>query len=207
MAVEKLSLVDDVGQTSEAVSPVSAGGGRWRFHSEAGAARVYENLRAMPRAWLARETISLSPEEILRAIKTSRLPDGREFDPARTALVEEASGFTRQEPDAQSGAEVVYLSDTVIEVRTSSTVPAFLVTSDPYYPGWQASIDGEPARLLRTDYAIRGVILPAGSHRVRFEFRPRTFCYGALIAALSFAALLVIFSKPIIRAARGGNPA
>lgn len=194
LTVEKVSLVDDAGKTVEAVSPLSAEGGGFRFHAEAGGALVYENTRAMPRAWLARETVSLAPVDVLKSVKTSRLPDGREFDPARTALLEEPSPLQRQgDADAAAHARVTRLSGTFMEVETSSAAPAFLVTSDAYYPGWEATLDGsERLRLLRADYALRGVAVPAGRHVVRFDFRPKSFYFGAILSALALAALAAL---------------
>jgi len=79
-----------------------------------------------------------------------------------------------------------------MEVRTKSTRAGFLVTSDAYYPGWRASIDGRDAWLYRADYAIRGVMVPAGEHTVRFEYRPRSFYLGAAISLISILLLIAL---------------
>lgn len=200
IVVQKVSLVDDATGESYAFDPEYMDNSRFRLVDETGQTRVYENLRAMPRAWLAREALALPmPEDALAAIKTSKLPDGRDFDPARTVLVEEPLSLdappTEQQADAASSAEIASLSETMMEVRTRSSAPAVLVTSDPFYPGWEASIDGQPARLFRADYALRAVAVPAGEHLVRFEFRPRSFYYGAVISLISLAALAALFFK------------
>ncbi len=44
--------------------------------------------------------------------------------------------------------------------------------SETYYPGWKAWLDDQPVPIYSTDIALRGVIVPAGAHRVRMEFRP-----------------------------------
>ena len=41
-----------------------------------------------------------------------------------------------------------------------------LVFSEVYYPGWQAAIDGAPARLLRADGILMALALPKGRHAV-----------------------------------------
>ena len=79
-----------------------------------------------------------------------------------------------------------------MEVRTSSATAAFLVTSDAFYPGWRASLDGQEATLYRADYAIRGVMLPPGEHTVSFDYNPRRFYLGAGISVLSLLALGVL---------------
>jgi uncharacterized membrane protein YfhO len=76
-----------------------------------------------------------------------------------------------------------------MEVETVSQAPAFLVTSDVYYPGWQATIDGEYAQLFQTNYALRGLPVPAGTHTIRFDFKPLSLHQGA---SISVASLLLL---------------
>jgi hypothetical protein len=194
ISIEKISLIDEATNNSEAINPLSVEGSQWRFVADAGRARIYENPRAMPRAWLVPEVLNLKPEDVLIAIKQSRLPDGRQFDPARTALLEEPLSLSSQNVDPAASAQITQFSNTLMEVQTSSVSPSFLVTSDVYYPGWQATLDGAPIKLFRANYALRGVQVPAGNHVVRFEYTPKTFYYGAAISALSLVALAGLLS-------------
>jgi len=186
--LEKLSLIDEA-KTSHPIDPALIDSDEWRLVEEAGAARVYENLRAMPRAWLANEVVSVNPDQALDAIKTGRLPDGRSFDPARTALVEAPVVLNSQSVDSRASATIAALSGNHMEVRTSSANAAVLITSDAFYPGWRASVDRQEATLYRVDYAIRGVMLPPGPHTVTFDYRPRRFYPGVVASVLSLLAL------------------
>ena len=154
--LDKLSLIDEPNGTSYPIDPASIDSNRWRLVEENESARVYENLRALPRAWLANEVVNVIPEQALKTVKTGKLPDGRGFDPKRTALVEAPITLNSPNVDGNRSAAIAALSDTHMEVRTSSTTASFLITSDAYYPGWHASIDGREATLYRADYAIRG---------------------------------------------------
>jgi hypothetical protein len=194
ISIEKISLFDEGANNSEAISPLSVQGSRWRFVAQAGEARIYENARALPRAWLVPEALTLKPEDILKTIKTSRLPDGREFDPARIALLEEPLTLPAQDLDPAASAQITQFTNRLMEVQTSSVSPSFLVTSDVYYPGWQVTIDGAPIQLFRANYALRGVQVPAGRHVLRFEYTPKTFYYGAAISTLSLIALALFLS-------------
>ena len=202
LVVQKLSLINDSTHTAYAFNPEYLDSSRWRLVDETDRVRLYENLRAMPRAWLAYEAAVVKPEEALQAIESSKLPDGRELDLTRTALVEEPLSLSSQEVDPNAAVQVLSVSDNTMEVRTSSASPSILVTSDAYYPGWSVSVDGQRAHLFRADYAIRGVQLPAGQHLVRFEFRPRSFYYGVVVSVISLLALLVIVSRALILTAR-----
>jgi hypothetical protein len=161
-------------------------GGRWERCQDLGEAVVFRNRRAMPRAWLTPEVTALSADQVRRTIQEGYLPDGRPYDPWRTALVEAPVPFP---PGGGGEARVTRLDDTRVEVEARCDAPAFLVLSDVYYPGWVAEVNGRAAALYRTDYVLRGVALPAGVSRVVFEFRPWSFRGGA---AVTCAALLVV---------------
>jgi len=203
--LDKLSLVDEQTGTSTPIDS-AASDSRWRLVEENERARVYENLRAMPRAWLVPEVVNVNPHQALDAIKTGRLPDGRGFDPNQTALIEAPLVLNPQDTDAGASATIASLSATQMEVRTKSTRAAFLVTSDAYYPGWRASIDGRDVWLYRADYAIRGVLVPEGEHTVRFDYRPRSFYLGAGISLSSMLLLIAIaVGARFFRAGVGGT--
>lgn len=197
MILEKVSLINDSTKSSKPISALLSNTNNWHPVEETDEALIYENLRVLPRAWLVEEVATVKPEEALSSIKTSKMADGRTFDPSKIALIEEPLAFEPQQADAKPLAEVANLSDTTMEVRTASTSQSFLVTSDPYYPGWQVSIDGQPAHLFQADYALRGVQLPPGQHLVRFEFSPSSFYYGAVISAIALLVLLALISKPL----------
>lgn len=166
--------------------------GRWREVEQIGQTTVLENLHAMPRAWMVRQVITVAPDQILTAIRTSRLPDGRPFDPALTALVAEPLKLEGAR-DPVGTVRILNIQDTAMELETHCAQPSFLVTSDMYYPGWRAWVDGERVTIYRADYALRGVMLPAGDHHVRFAFRPMSLSWGIAISALALIALGAVF--------------
>ncbi len=78
-----------------------------------------------------------------------------------------------------------------------------VVFSEVYYPGWSATIDGQPAELGRVNYILRALNVKAGKHEVVLEFHPssigttETIAYVALVALLLAicAALFVEWKK------------
>jgi len=76
---------------------------------------------------------------------------------------------------APGEVQVVSYAANRIRLRTRSAGDGFLVAGDTWYPGWEATIDGHPARLYPADVAFRGLQVPAGDHRVEMRFAPR-FC-------------------------------
>lgn len=77
-----------------------------------------------------------------------------------------------------------------VEARCTSA--GYLVRREAFYPGWQASVDGRPETIARTDGLFQGVALPAGSHTVHFSYRPTHFWW---ILASLVAGLLAIASN------------
>ena len=55
---------------------------------------------------------------------------------------------------------------------TTSTTAAVLLVHDLYYPGWVAEVDGKQTPIVRADLLFRAVRVPAGTHRVTFNFTP-----------------------------------
>ena len=193
IALHKISFLDDKTNMSFPVSAINSAlsdKNHWRHVEDFGETAVYENLRAMPRTWLVPQVISLKPEQILKAIQTSFLPSGGTFNPHQMALVEEPLGFQVSQPDPFTKAMVVKEKQTSIELVTSSVTPSFLVLSDVNYPGWKATIDGQPVHIFQTNYLLRGIVVPAGGHTVRFEFHPKSFYLGAGISILSAIFLI-----------------
>lgn len=173
---------------------------KWRELERLGSGAMYENKNALPRTWLVSNVVKLEPEEIIKSIHTSRLPNGEIYQPEKTALVEEDdpsfNTLRLMSSSISSGkAEVLKITDTKAEIQTDSISPAFLVLSDVNYPGWQAWIDGQPTKIFQTNYVQRGVNIPAGKHTVRFEFHPLSFNMGAGIAAASIVGGLYSLTK------------
>lgn len=202
ITVNKLSLVDDESGRSFPLSLQNtdlSDNLRWYHVNDIDWTRIYENLRAMPRAWLVSEVIAANAKAIRRAVQTSRLPDGRTFVPGKTALVEEPLTFHGSDIDPSGKVEIQQVSETLVELRTDSVAPAFLVLSDIYYPGWRVAIDGNETRLFQTNYVLRGVMVPAGTHNVRFEYGPISFCMGLAVSLLALFGMIVGLTVPAIK--------
>lgn len=205
VSVSKLTLKDTLNNTTFSIDPIAdtlADRSRWRNVEEGAQTAVYENLRAMPRAWLASQVLSLRPEEILTSIKNGKLPNGETFDPQNVALVEEAIDFQAKEPDQDRWVKVIKVNDTSIEMVTHSKSDAFLVLSDANYPGWKATVDGDPVQVFQTDYVIRGIKLPAGAHYVRFAMHPLSFYVGAGISGAVLLLLLGLLFRSRLKSKR-----
>lgn len=75
--------------------------------------------------------------------------------------------------------------------RTESKEPALAVLSEIYYPhGWKATIDGQRVDIVRANYVLRAIAIPAGEHRLELSFEPDSIHRTERIAYVMFYLLV-----------------
>lgn len=197
LVVNRISLLDSRSNTVLPIHATARPKTKWKAIEGFPHGVMYENQQVLPRAWVVPAVVELQPQEILQAIRTSRLPNGETYQPEQIAMVETHDPMLDdlKKPISQNRwnaqASVLKAKDTQVEIQTDAPSSALLVLSDVNYPGWQAWVDGQPAPIFQTNYVQRGVKIPAGKHVVRFEFHPFSFNLGAGIAAASLLGGLV----------------
>ena len=68
----------------------------------------------------------------------------------------------------------------------------YLILSDTFYPGWECRINGKLTEILKANYSMRAIVVPAGNSSVEFEFNPISFRIGVIIT-LSSCTLIAFF--------------
>jgi uncharacterized membrane protein YfhO len=88
-----------------------------------------------------------------------------------------------------------YLND-IVRYDFNAATNQFVVFSEVFYPhGWDAYIDGNKAEIVKVNYVLRGLSVPAGKHQIEFRFEPGSYALGntiTLIASLMAYALLAV---------------
>jgi hypothetical protein len=190
LAVSKASLFDS-SRASAAVPLYLAPAPRWERVYRENETEVLRNRRALPRAWLVAEALSVGEEEALRMISGE---SGRSFDPARTALLEVSEAEMPQLPggEPQGRARVIEYGPNRIAFETDSATPALLVVSEIFYPGWEASVDGKAVQIHLTNFLFRSVAVPPGRHHVEMRYTAPAARVGAIISALTLLFLATL---------------
>lgn len=157
-----------------------------------GEAPVYRNPDATPRARVV--------SKVLRADdQTARGALAQNAEGLRnTALVEPEAELPEWWRPSARPSQPIEVSSTrferddadVIALVTDTRADGMLILSDSYYPGWRASLDGEPATIHRANYAFRGVAVPAGRHRVEMRYEPASFRVGLFVSLVALALLV-----------------
>jgi len=185
LVVQAATLYDERTGMFAALLPSDRG----RFQLEhSGDVKVYRNLDNLPRAYLARDLAPVADlDEALTVLREGA---------GRVTAVEGLAADVQPAAAGDTAAITAYAPERV-SVRTESAGPALLVLSDSFYPGWSATVDGAPAPILATNVLFRGVVVPAGSHEVLFEFAPSGWAAGLWLAALGGLLLLLALSAAL----------
>ncbi|MCI0525617.1 MAG: YfhO family protein, partial [Acidobacteria bacterium] len=184
---------------------------RWREIPERSEAtlysdfRIFENLRALPRAWLIDRVAIAYDGDHLKMIR-GELP-GRSFDPRVEALVDHSTaealnprllrdadefGQVRREESKAQKVEIIERRPTRIVIEAAPQKPAILVLSEIAYPGWRVITDGVESQLLRVNYDLRGVELKEGGHRIELIYSPPSIKIGAVVSITTALCLLLL---------------
>lgn len=166
------------------------------FVSQQNGSRVYVNRSMLPRAWFV-DTVRVEPSG--RTI-LEHLRDGT-FDARTTAYVEQALPSAVEPADSTATARLTSRGNQALEFAVDAPRKNFLVVSEVYYPEWHAYVDGTEVPMVKTNYLLRGVVVPAGKHTVTFRFHSPGFETGRTVSmaangiALLIGALGVFFAR------------
>ena len=89
----------------------------------------------------------------------------------------------------QYTAECIFDSANRLQFRTASNTDAIMVTTEFYYPGWSAKVDGKIVDILEIDYSFRGIYLPAGEHTIEFSFFPVSLKISILLFIIALGEI------------------
>ncbi len=157
------------------------GEGIWPvFHDDA-LIDLHLNTNAMNRVWLAYHTLPVQTLEEAYAVIFA--PD---FQPTHTVTLLDGPLLDGQ---GQGTLQVLAYGPNRIEIAVDTSEPAVLVLSDLRYPGWKATVDGQAAPLYTANGLFRGVLIPAGQHRMTMRFFPTSLRLG--LGLLGMALLVV----------------
>jgi hypothetical protein len=170
--------------------------GHWRKIYDHERTQIFENQRVLPRAWLTPRAEAVSAEEALRRIRGD---DESVFNPREAALLEIAPEKLGQlsggEFKGEAGARIVSYEPDRLVIETDASGPSVLVVSEINYPGWVATVDGQRTNIYAANYLLRGLLLPAGAHRVEMRYTAPAARAGALISAFTLLFMIAAFVR------------
>lgn len=152
---------------------------------------LFENPDAMGEAWVNYAARVIQSEDAARAYVL-----GPDFNPHSEVVLSEprATHFPATTPHLITRPSKIRRSSaTEVEYDIQLPRPGIFVVSESAYPGWSATVDGQPVEWFRANYVLRAVELDAGSHTVRFEYRPWSIRWGLVLSGLAGVLLIGLF--------------
>ena len=167
------------------------------FSNKSFSAYVYKNVDFLPRAFFVGGVKVIKDESLVLA----ELRD-EGFDPREYVVLEEDFDAELTNTGGFQEAELSYHSPNKMIVDVDTDNPGFLVLSEVWYPGWEALDNGEQVKIYKTNYALRGVYLEAGEHRVEFAYRPLSYKIGKWVSGISIVLIAGFIAGHVLNRSR-----
>jgi hypothetical protein len=148
------------------------------------------NPHALGNAWFAEKPVFVeSTNKEISFMKS--------FNPSKEAIISNTfknqvtkTSFPVQENEK---IELTSYQPNELHYKYSAREEKLAVFSEIYYPaGWKSYIDGKESQYFRTDWVLRGMIVPAGDHEIKFIFKPVSYYTGNKISLASSILLIIL---------------
>jgi hypothetical protein len=194
-----MSLIDE--RTGSFQALVISDRGHFRL-AHSGDVKIYENLDVLPRAFIVHKVRLVADD----AAALAGMRDAT-FDPSSQAVLNESScSFSasnlmrvaladqgaRADVSPWKSASITQYQPERVVIEAHLDEPGALVVTDAWYPGWRATVDGEPVSTCQADLLFRAVALEPGQHRVVFAFRPLGQWIGCAVSGIGLIALVIV---------------
>jgi hypothetical protein len=147
------------------------------------------NPNANGNAWFVHSIQGVpSDDAVMKSLDTLKTKsvavyNRNEFKPTTTRFVRDTTA--RVQLTAYRPNQLTYVSNSKHE--------GFVVFSEMYYkPGWQAKIDGKTVAYGKVNFALRGMVVPAGKHTITFTFEPQVVKTGSMVSLVSFILIVLL---------------
>lgn len=145
---------------------------------------IYANEEALPRAWVVHQTL---PADVDWLEQLNTL-----LDVENIATIESGPQLTDSTPRQTSVAIITHYSADLIEIETDISGPGWLIMSEVWYPGWQATVNGSLQPVERVNGLLRGIYLDQpGLKQITMEYQPAAVVWGNRIAGIT-AGLMIL---------------
>jgi hypothetical protein len=111
------------------------------------------------------------------------------FNPKDTAVMDEQDKIADLDGiqvDSNANIQLVQNKNDEITYKAKTNAKQLAVFSEIYYKdGWKAYIDDKETPIVKANYVLRGLVVPAGEHTIKFEFKPASITGARQIASVA----------------------
>lgn len=133
------------------------------------------------------------PANEMRAITNFNSRDTAIVDDSYKTLISDYSIA-----DSTENIKMTSFDNDAISYSSNTKNNHVAVFSEIYYKDWKAYIDGQPAKFFKTNYVLRGMLIPSGKHKIDFKFEPATYYIGNNIGRVSSWILMAVLFLSLI---------
>lgn len=174
--------------------------------------QVMPNPGACGNAWFVNEVKwANTADDEMNGLNAPQLGDTATgegmFDPLKTAVIRttyknELGNYAIGKDSAATVKLTQYGLDE-ISFTSNNSQAGLAVFSDIYYnKGWKAYVDEKETPIIRANYVLRAIKVPAGQHKIEFRFKPESFYNGQKVAMVSSILIIGLIIAAIAQAFR-----
>jgi Bacterial membrane protein YfhO len=148
--------------------------------------KLYRRPDAFPRAWAVHELVPV------KSLEESNLHISSEPEAYRRKATITAPAPKLESCSGEDRVELIEHFADRLTIRADLACTGMVVLSDAFYPGWRARLDHRLTPIHEVNGAMRGVIVPQGSHTITMRYRPMTVYLGAALSLLGILGALAL---------------
>jgi hypothetical protein len=148
------------------------------------------NTNSFGNAWYINHIIEVeNADEEIRKIAEIDLKEGAVVDKTFASAFA-SNSYTK---DSTAAIKLTKYKPNYLSYSSKSKTDQVAIFSEIYYPkGWTVKIDGKQAEYFRANYILRALEIPAGEHKIEWQFKPKSYAIGNSISYASSILLLLI---------------
>ncbi|MBS3095417.1 YfhO family protein [Candidatus Woesearchaeota archaeon] len=174
------------------ISPKDVNDGSLSFILNYNGANLYKNNDYLSRAYFVSKAIAVDKNEVLNAIVN------KSFHPMNYIVTDEnISDLNLFDRSEYRELEIESYSPNKVAIENEFGTNGFVVLSDVNYPGWNAYVDDEKAKIYDVNYILKAVYVNKGRHRIEFMYEPKYYKIGLYLSI--FGLLLALFMAFLLR--------
>lgn len=162
-----------------------------------GEAQAQQNPNACGNAWFVPTyNVVANADEEIKALER--------FDPRQIAFIDKRfesslQGIQNGE-DSTASIQLLSYRPNHLKYQSQSSKQSLAVFSEIFYePGWVATIDGKETPIVRANYVLRALNVPAGTHEIEFKFQPKSYFVGEKVSYISSGIILFLLAFSVFK--------
>jgi hypothetical protein len=163
-----------------------------------GEVKLHQLTDPRPFAIMLYDTVQADNDNAARSILSDT-----NFNPRQTIILSRAVDIElHDEAPEDTTVTVNDFKSESLTIQVNTAANGILSVANPDYPGWKATIDGDPAEIIHAYGALQALAIPAGEHTVQFVFDPLSYRIGALVSILTWGSLGILGCVILVRRRR-----